>query len=149
MNCVFKNKTKDASWKQFYPLLEEIAAAVERHCQIEKPASVSVILVKKKKIHEINRQYRHIDRPTDVITFAAGEGETFDFEEELELGDIFINVDAVVEQAEEYGHSVKREIGFLFVHGLLHCLGYDHMSAEEEKQMFDLQRTILDPIVTR
>ena len=149
MNCVFKNKTRDSSWKQYYPLMNEIADAVEQQCQIEKNACVSVILVKKKRIHEINRQYRHLDRPTDVITFAASEGEVFDFGEEWELGDIFINVDAVVAQAKEYGHSEKREIGFLFVHGLLHCLGYDHMKEAEEQEMFALQRKILDPIVSR
>ncbi len=149
MNCVFKNKTRDSSWKQYYPLMNEIADAVEQQCQIEKKACVSVILVKKKRIHEINRQYRHLDRPTDVITFAASEGEVFDFDEEWELGDIFINVDAVVAQAKEYGHSEKREIGFLFVHGLLHCLGYDHMEEAEEQEMFALQRKILDPIVSR
>lgn len=149
MDCVFRNLTRDSQWKQYYPLLEEIAAATEKRCGLEKRAAVSVILVKKRKIHTINRDYRGIDRPTDVITFAANEGEVFDFDEELELGDIFINVDAVVQQAAEYGHSEKREIGFLFVHGLLHTLGYDHMQPEEERIMFDLQKEILDPIVSR
>ena len=93
--------------------------------------------------------YRGIDRPTDVITFAAMEGEVFGMEEEIELGDIFINVDAVVDQAKEYGHSQRREIGFLFVHGLLHCFGYDHMTEEDEKEMTALQKQILDPIVSR
>ena len=111
--------------------------------------AVSVILVKKRKIHEINRDYRAIDRPTDVITFAAMEGEVFGMEDEIELGDIFINVDAVVSQAQEYGHSQKREIGFLFVHGLLHCFGYDHMNPEDEQEMTALQKQILDPIVSR
>lgn len=149
MDCIFRNKTRDAAWKQYYPLFEEIAKATEKRCELMKPACVSVILVKKRKIHEINRDYRGIDRPTDVITFAASEGEVFDFEEEMELGDIFINVDAVVEQAKEYGHSEQREIGFLFVHGLLHTLGYDHMNPQDEEEMFALQREILDPIVSR
>ena len=149
MNCVFRNNTREKRWKEYYPLFEEIALKTEKRCDIAKPSNVSVILVKKKRIHQINRDYRGIDRPTDVITFAANEGEVFDFEEEIELGDIFINVEAVIEQAAEYGHSEKREIGFLFVHGLLHCLGYDHMSPEEEKEMFDLQKEILDPIVSR
>lgn len=149
MDCVFKNNTREKRWKEYYPLFEEIAAKTAERCELKKPASVSVILVKKKRIHQINRDYRGIDRPTDVITFAACEGEVFDFEEEIELGDIFINVEAVIEQAKEYGHSEKREIGFLFVHGLLHTLGYDHMNEEEEKEMFDLQKEILDPIVSR
>lgn len=149
MNCFFNNKTKEAKWKEYYPLFEEIAFATQIACNLKKEADVSVILVKSKKIHEINKEYRNMDRPTDVITFAANEGEVFDFEEELELGDIFINVDAVIQQAEEYGHSEKREIGFLFVHGLLHCLGYDHMDKEAEEAMFAMQNRILDPIVSR
>lgn len=149
MNCVFKNRTRDCQWKEYFPLFELIAAATEKRCVLSKEASVSVILVKRRRIQEINREYRGIDRPTDVITFAAIEGEVFDFEEELELGDIFINVDAVIAQAEEYGHSVQREVGFLFIHGLLHCLGYDHQNPMEEKAMFDLQKEILDPIVSR
>ncbi len=70
-------------------------------------------------------------------------------EAEVELGDIFINVEAAISQAEEYGHSLRREICFLFTHGLLHCFGYDHMQPDEEKVMFDLQHEILDPLVPR
>ncbi len=149
MNCVFKNKTRDKSWKQYYEKMSEVANAVKNHCNVREDSIVSIILVKEKKIHEINRDYRGIDRSTDVITFAANEGDLFVAEEYLELGDIFINVDAVTSQAIEYGHSVEREICFLFIHGLLHTLGYDHLSKEDESVMFDLQSKLLDPIVAR
>ena len=149
MNCTVRNRTRDKQWKEYAPLFETIMQATLDELQKTEDYAISVILVKKRKIHEVNRDYRGIDRPTDVITFAALEGELFAMEDQIELGDIFINVDAVVSQAEEYGHSQKREIGFLFVHGLLHCFGYDHMNEEEEKEMTALQKKILDPIVSR
>ena len=149
MNCTVRNRTRDKQWKQYAPLFETIMQATLDELEKKEEYAISIILVKKRKIHEINRDYRGIDRPTDVITFAAMEGELYAMEDEIELGDIFINVDAVVAQAEEYRHSQKREIGFLFVHGLLHCFGYDHMNEEEEKEMTELQKKILDPIVSR
>ena len=149
MNCTVRNKTRDKQWKQYAPLFETIMSETLKTLKKTEEYAISIILVKNRKIHEINRDYRGIDRPTDVITFAAMEGEVFGMEDEIELGDIFINVDAVVDQAKEYGHSEKREIGFLFVHGLLHCFGYDHMNEEDEKEMTDLQKLILDPIVSR
>ncbi|MCF0111963.1 MAG: rRNA maturation RNase YbeY [Erysipelotrichaceae bacterium] len=114
----------------------------------------SVILVDDVRIHEINREYRGIDRPTDVITFALlddkDEYESGMQEElETELGDVFINRDAVFRQAEEYGHSVRREMCFLFTHGLLHLLGYDHMNEQDEREMFGLQKEILDDYIPR
>ena len=109
---------------------------------------VSVSFVDNKYIHKINKKYRHIDRPTDVISFAF-----LDVEDNYDkilfspgpvvLGDIYISVDKAKEQAEEYGHSLHRELCFLFVHGLLHLLGYDHMNEEDEKIMFKLQDEIL------
>ncbi|MFA7032302.1 MAG: rRNA maturation RNase YbeY [Bacilli bacterium] len=110
---------------------------------------VSVSLVDNQFIHQMNRDYRHIDRPTDVISFAFLDG-TKNREEILKnpgqlcsLGDIYISVDKAKEQAIEYGHSLKRELEFLFIHGLLHLIGYDHMTLEDEKIMFDLQDQIL------
>lgn len=103
------------------------------------------------EIHEINKTYRGIDRPTDVISFALMDSED-DYEmmeDDNELGDIFINVEAIRNQAKEYGHSLRREVCFLFTHGLLHLLGYDHMEEDEEKEMFALQDVILDEIVPK
>lgn len=108
-----------------------------------KDAVMSVIIVDNKEIHRINKEYRNIDRETDVISFALEEGETFD-EPYKTLGDIYISIDKVYEQAKEYGHSVKRELFFLVTHGFLHLLGYDHMKKEDEEVMFPLQEKILD-----
>ncbi|MBO6195237.1 MAG: rRNA maturation RNase YbeY [Bacilli bacterium] len=106
-------------------------------------ASFSVIIIDNDRIHEINKTYRGIDRPTDVISFALEENENYEVQERL-LGDIYISIDKVYEQAKEYGHSIKRELFFLVTHGFLHLLGYDHMEKDEEKEMFDLQEKILD-----
>ena len=101
-------------------------------------AQVSITLTDNPHIHEINRTYRKVDRPTDVISFALNEGE----EPEIEggapinvLGDIIISVERAKEQAIDYGHSVRREIAFLTVHGMLHLLGYDHIKEEDRKEM--------------
>lgn len=108
---------------------------------------VSVSLVDEKLIHQINRDYRHIDRVTDVISFAFLDNEDREnilkSEGDVVLGDIYICLDVAKRQAEEYGHSLNRELRFLFIHGLLHLLGYDHMTKEDEKIMFPLQEKIL------
>lgn len=108
-----------------------------------KDSIMSIIIVDNKTIHEINKQYRNIDRETDVISFALEEGETIE-EPVKTLGDIYISIDKVYEQAKEYNHSVKRELFFLVTHGFLHLLGYDHMNKEDEEKMFSLQEEILD-----
>lgn len=112
---------------------------------------VSVSLVDNRYIHRINKKYRHIDRPTDVISFAfLDDGHEYDkilFQEGVvALGDIYISIEKAIEQAKEYGHSLNRELSFLFVHGLLHLLGYDHMNEKDEKVMFSLQEEILKEI---
>ncbi len=104
----------------------------------------SVIIVDNKRIHEINKEYRGIDRPTDVISFALEDSEDVNIENYRILGDIYISIDKVKEQAKTYGHSEKRELAFLTVHGFLHLLGYDHMKPEEEKVMFGKQEEILN-----
>ena len=106
-------------------------------------ASFSIIIVNNDKIHEINKEYRGIDRETDVISFALEEGENYEVKERL-LGDIYISIDKVYEQAKEYNHSIKRELFFLVTHGFLHLLGYDHMTKEDEEIMFPLQEKILN-----
>lgn len=111
---------------------------------IEDDVEVSCVLVEDERIHEINREYRHIDRSTDVISFAMEDNDQFYVEGmPRTLGDIFISVDHAKKQAEEYGHSLRREMCFLFTHGILHLLGYDHMTDEQEKEMFGLQDQIL------
>lgn len=104
----------------------------------------NIIFVDKDKIQQINKEYRGIDKVTDVITFAL-KNDLAQFMGDIdELGDVFICLDKAYEQAQDYNHSVEREIGFLAVHGYLHLLGYDHMSEENEKVMFDKQDEILN-----
>lgn len=104
----------------------------------------NIIIVDKEKIHELNRTYRGVDRPTDVISFALEDDDTSPVIEVRSLGDIYICLEKAREQATDYGHSFLRELCFLSIHGLLHLLGYDHMNKEEEKVMFSLQEEILN-----
>lgn len=103
----------------------------------------SITFIGDDKMHEMNLKYRNIDRTTDVLSFALNDCKD-PFEKEIEvLGDIFISIPKMKIQAIEYGHSEKRELSFLTIHGLLHLLGYDHMQPEDEKIMFDLQKEVL------
>ena len=122
-----------------------------KHLDIDDDIELSAIIVDDERIHQINNEYRHIDRATDVISFALEDSDQFYVEGmPRSLGDIFISIDHAINQAEEYGHSLKREMCFLFTHGLLHLLGYDHMNEEEEKEMFALQDEILNQLdITR
>ena len=104
----------------------------------------NIIIIDNPRIHEMNKEYRGVDRETDVITFALEDHKDIEFEDVRILGDVYISIDKARSQSEEYGHSLKREISFLAIHGLLHLLGYDHMKPEDEKVMFDLQDKILD-----
>lgn len=123
-------------------VLRKIAKKINRVEKVKGKHYISFIIVDEKEIWEINKQYRNIDKPTDVISFA-----TIDDEEEgiipEELGDIFICQEKVFSQSEEYGHSLKREFAFLATHGVYHLLGYDHQSIDEEKIMFEKQENIL------
>lgn len=104
----------------------------------------NIIFVDDNYIHELNKNYRGVDRPTDVISFALEDGEKIDTGEFRMLGDIYISIDRTKAQAIDYGHSFLRELAFLSVHGLLHLLGYDHMKKEDEEVMFGLQEEILN-----
>lgn len=114
---------------------------------VEDDVELSCVIVDDQKIHEMNRDYRQIDRSTDVISFAMEDNDQYYVEGmPRSLGDIFISYDHALNQAKEYGHSLKRELCFLFTHGLLHLLGYDHMTETDEKQMFALQDKILSEL---
>ncbi len=103
----------------------------------------SITFIDDEKMHEMNKNYRGIDRTTDVLSFALNDAEE-NYESEINLlGDIFISIPKMKSQALEYGHSEKRELSFLCIHGLLHLLGYDHMTKEEEEVMFNLQEEVL------
>ena len=105
----------------------------------------NVIFVTSDRIRQINNDYRGIDKVTDVISFALMENQDELFMEAIdELGDVFICIERAIEQANDYNHSVEREMGFLAVHGYLHLMGYDHMNPEDEKIMFGKQDEILN-----
>ena len=110
---------------------------------------VSVTLTDNDYIHQLNRQYRGIDRPTDVLSFALNESEEPEVTGGMDvniLGDLVISVERAEEQAEDYGHSVRREMAFLTVHGMLHLLGYDHMEEDERREMEAEQRFVMEKL---
>lgn len=126
-----------------YEYLDDVIKRVLEHEQV-KNAYFSIIFVDLEEIQKINKEYRGIDRVTDVISFALEDTPDKMDSNIRVLGDIYICIPKMIEQAEDYGHSIKRELSFLTVHGLLHLLGYDHMNKEEEKIMFGLQELILN-----
>ena len=107
---------------------------------------VSIVLVDNEYIHKINKEYRNVDRETDVISFAFMDDETNPESGITDLGEIYISLEKAHSQSKEYGHSFKRELCFLLTHGLLHLLGYDHMTEEDEKEMFGLQEEVLNSL---
>ncbi|BAU27261.1 putative rRNA maturation factor [Aneurinibacillus soli] len=137
-------------------LLATLARVLEAAAELEEvDGEVTVTFVDNESIHELNRDYRGIDRPTDVLSFAMNEEGEDEMEiildEEMDelpnmLGDIVISIPKAYEQADEYGHSFEREMGFLVAHGFLHLLGYDHETEEEEKEMFARQDEILSRV---
>jgi probable rRNA maturation factor len=117
------------------------------HLKISENSIMSVTFVSKDEIHQINKDYRNIDRPTDVISFAFLDDKSeiiVGDDIPLDLGEIYICYEVADENRKNYNNSIKREICFLFVHGLLHLLGYDHMTKEDEEIMFPLQEVILE-----
>lgn len=132
------------------PQMEQIVISVLKKTaevyDIKSHTEVSIVLADDKYIHVLNRQYRDKDCPTDVLSFALNEGdepEIFDGPEEVLLGDIIISLETAARQAEEYGHSLERELSYLTVHGILHLLGYDHMTEEEKKDMRQEEEYVL------
>lgn len=105
--------------------------------------SVSVVLTDNETIHKFNREYRNVDRPTDVLSFPSDEGEQLLMPPDGFLGDIMISVPKAEAQGAELGHSTERELMFLTVHGILHLLGYDHIRPEDEKVMLKAQQNII------
>ncbi|MBE6131841.1 MAG: rRNA maturation RNase YbeY [Erysipelotrichaceae bacterium] len=144
----FYNETNYEKYNEEY--FFNLAQVIFNHLKLNNYFIFDITIVTLDEIHRINKEYRNIDRPTDVISFA--------FEDEVEgenkiirndnlprtLGEIFICYEKCQMQSEEYGHSLDREMAFLFTHGLLHLLGYDHMNEEDEKIMFKIQDEIMD-----
>ena len=126
--------------------IEKVKDLVEFALKYQKinNAIFNIIIVDKQEIHKINKIYRNKDSVTDVISFALEDDESFIQTDFRVLGDIYVCLSRAKKQAEEYGHSFLREISFLTIHGLLHLLGYDHMTKEEEEIMFNLEEMILN-----
>ena len=131
----------DCDLEQEIDQLHEFITFILKEEKLEN-VEFNIIFIDNPRIHEMNLTYRGVDRPTDVISFALEDNKTIDLGVRL-LGDIYISIDKAKEQATSYGHSLRREISFLAVHGLLHLLGYDHMTEEEEKVMFAKQEELL------
>lgn len=144
----YQNDTELKEYDETY--FENVAKVIFNHLKQDGYFIFELNIVDTDTIHKLNREYRNIDRPTDVISFAFEddyEGESkIVLSEGLprDLGEIFICFQAALYQAREFNHSFQREITFLFTHGLLHLLGYDHMVEEDEKVMFKIQDEIMD-----
>ncbi len=126
-----------------YSYLRKVLNGALKHEKVTN-AMFSVIFVDEETIKNINRDYRGLDRVTDVISFAFEDNGKMVYNNVRLLGEIYICIPRMIEQSKEYGHSEKRELSFLAVHGLLHLLGYDHMKKEDEEVMFAKQELILD-----
>ena len=133
---------------EWYEQIDSLLTFAKKQEHIDSEAELSVTFVDKDEIQNINKMYRDKDKVTDVISFALEEDEPEIDMNDLDiprvLGDIIICTDVAHEQAENYGHSFERELGFLALHGFLHLLGYDHMTDEDEKEMFGRQDAILN-----
>lgn len=147
MELDFVNLT-DIDFDYFIDKFDYFSSKIIETLSLKDNFYAEINIVDNQKIHEINRDYRGIDRPTDVISFAFNdeiEGEVKIIGNPINfLGEIYINHERALEQANELNQSFEKEMCFLFVHGLLHLLGYDHMTQEEEEIMFGLQRKIFE-----
>ena len=147
MNCeISVNSLIDIDISEYIPIYERLLEKTFRILNINKDAIMSVTFVNKDFIHNLNKTYRNIDRPTDVISFAFldDKNEVINGDLPLDLGEIYICYEVADTNRLAYNNSIKREICFLFVYGLLHLLGYDHMTKEDEEIMFPLQEQILE-----
>lgn len=154
MNIIIENMQNK---KEFTDNIETLIKRTCEEClkaeQFQYEAEISVLIVENEQIKEINKEHRNIDKATDVLSFPMTDIEggkfntplkAYDFEDgNLILGDIVLSLEKAYEQAEEYGHSIDREIAFLISHGVYHLLGFDHETEEQEKVMMDKQEKVL------
>ncbi len=150
MELVFSNAC-DAKFDVMEKRYQDILAATFKHLDVKDNYEVDVSFVDDETIHRINKDYRGVDRVTDVISFAFNDDKDpthriNDPNIEKMLGEILISVPQAQRQAKEIGNTLYRELSFLFTHGLLHLLGYDHMKKEDEIAMFSLQDKILEEV---
>lgn len=154
MDLEIYDKTQDGIDEKDRKLIANVLDFAGKYIHLADNTEMSVTLVNNDEIHRINKKYRGVDRATDVISFAIEDSADDDFpiimDESLKesipenIGDIFVSVDKVAEQADYLGHSFQRELGFLVVHGFLHLNGYDHMKKADADVMFPLQKEILN-----
>ena len=142
---------KENDLRELFGLIFASAEGALEFMGFIRDCDISVTVTDNVHIHELNREYRGVDRPTDVLSFPMYSFTDDDMPEEgpapIVLGDIVISAERAKEQAVEYGHSFQREISFLTVHSVLHLLGYDHeVSEEAENEMFSLQDKIMDKL---
>lgn len=138
---IFNNTNEEI--KELETVKKVLYSAMEKEKLVD--TSFNLIIVDNEYIHELNKNYRGIDRETDVITFALEDEDTLIVgDNERILGDIYISIDRARSQAIDYGHSFLRELSFLAVHGFYHLLGYDHQTKEEEEVMFKKQEEVLE-----
>ena len=149
----FIDMLNDKSVKVYKRVYKKILKKVKKELNIKQKLGLSVTFCDNEYIRELNKNYRNKDMATDVLSFAIEDGESESFIDELsefvsvrEIGDIIINCQRAKEQAIEYSHSLNREMCFLFTHGVLHLLGYDHMNIEDESVMLELQNKVLDDL---
>ena len=139
--------------EEFESLIEACTRAALEEEEIEDDAEVSVTLTDNEHIRELNSEHRGINKETDVLSFPLGDENGFEVDPDTDailLGDIVISLEKARSQAEEYGHSFRRECAFLVTHSLFHLLGYDHMTPEEETEMFSKQERVLEKLgITR
>lgn len=144
ISVLFDNKTEEKSFREKF--FEDISKILFENVKVENDfLEISLLILDDEGIREINRLYRGIDNPTDVLSFPMNPEESI---AEHMLGDVVISMDKIKKQAEEAGISFERELAYLYIHGILHLLGYDHeLSESEETIMFDLQERILEQVI--
>ena len=135
--------TDECGYQEYSYLNDLLNYALKKVLKINN-AIFDIIFVDEEYIKNLNNEYRHINKVTDVISFAFEDNGKIVYNDTRLLGEIYICIPRMKEQALEYQHSEKRELAFLCIHGLLHLLGYDHMTKDEETEMFALQELILD-----
>lgn len=149
LDLTYTNTTSDTTLDQYFPTIEKMFEhALKTTNNNDRSYEMSMTIVDEPTIQDINRDYRQKDAVTDVISFAFLDDDEIVYPDgmPIPLGEIYICRERMYEQAEDYGHGLEREFHFLALHGLLHLLGYDHMTEADEKIMFALQETILDEL---
>jgi probable rRNA maturation factor len=152
-----ENEQSQSEFTQAYgELLKKTALCCLEEENIEAGCEINILITDDTAIRDMNRQFRDIDKPTDVLSFPMAdivkgriidEGGDFDIDEGLlVIGDIVISIETAIKQSEQYGHSLERELAFLTAHGMFHLLGYDHMESRDEEAMMAKQEIVLDKL---